>query len=35
MTKEMKYNRIRAIETLDTTEKMSGSKLFQSSTPLY
>lgn len=29
MTKEMKYNRIRAIETLDTTEKMSGSKLIQ------
>lgn len=29
MTKEMKYNRIRAIETLDTTEKMSGSKLVQ------
>ena len=29
MTKEMRYNRIRAIETLDATEKMSGSKLIQ------
>lgn len=27
MTKEMKYNRIRALETLDTTKKMSASKL--------